>query len=401
MGDSLPPTTSIHRTISHPIPITTRVLSCVHQQLSVMMREIAKHAIRTENVGLVMLRENAVIFTLHARRGGPPDHSHQYHRAVIGLRFVSPTIRRCVWVSTLLFAWLAWTPSLATSARLEIPVFMESIKLSAHFERQYFGVIMKLEGKNIHLLLDTGSRGLAIFRNISGISIRKDEPINIVYLGSVVRGYKAKARIEFAGLYASRQIEIAVGSELDGCCLRQISEIFDGVLGIGSNGDLENPIASIGNRWILDFPRKPDQIGRLILNPDEAEVSQYTMLANVPDTDETFLFRGCLNSATPRLEGCGTMVLDIGSQSIYGYPAADDAVEQVKRTGSFSITVETVNSSSVSWNMDYIEQYDSSDRRLNSDYIQDNRVIMGWPAFSEFSILYDYSRGTIGLRHRN
>jgi len=281
--------------------------------------------------------------------------------------------------------------------RSEIPIYAEIVKIGPNIEEHFFGVNVDLGlNKKTRLILDTGSQGVVLFRNISGALNEGNYPINIRYHGLEVEGHRTSMRINFSGV--TRNVEVAVGDLVRTCCSTSLLEKFDGVLGIGSGGDLENPLSGFAPRWIIDLPRRSDRVGHLILDPRESELGLYTMLSAVSDTYRSFLVHGCLKSLMRQLEECHAIIFDTGSQSIFSSPATA-GVKDILGDGYFMIRLDAKNAGPFTWNVNYVQGSPQQGQSASSSLFV-GRLVLGWTAFRDFSVLYDYDHGTVGIRRR-
>ena len=305
------------------------------------------------------------------------------------------------WRSTacVFFFMIAFKPALAVEPhRLELPVYMKDIKTNSNTDGQLFGVNFDLgNNKKLRLILDAHLSGLILFRNAPPGVVPNESSFRVIYRGILVEGFKTRARVNFPDQTHSSAIEIAVATNVKACCSSSILEEFDGILGLGSSGTLENPVLRFARRWIVDLPKHSNKSGRLILNPIGSEVERYSVLKPAYGG---FLVHGCLRAFSQSLEQCAPTSLDFGSQGIVAYPGGSDPLEDVKRSGYFSISLDALNGAPVSWEVNYVGIASPHDNQADSDEWSGRQVILDWTLFSDFTLLYDYDRGTVGMRRR-
>jgi hypothetical protein len=88
---------------------------------------------------------------------------------------------------------------------------------------------------------------------------------------------------------------------------------FIAILGIGLREErLGHPLEQAGvTRWIVDLPRAPDEVGRLVLNPADDEVARYRWFQFLDGRNEV---AGCITTAASSI--CAPTMIDSGAPGI-------------------------------------------------------------------------------------
>jgi hypothetical protein len=101
-------------------------------------------------------------------------------------------------------------------------------------------------------------------------------------------------------------------------------EGFAAILGIGmADNAVANPLIALGvSRWIVELPRPGDHLaGRLILDPNDDEVSGFTRLGLIPALSERRggvhdALPGCLSRTDTGEKLCGPVMFDTGAPGL-------------------------------------------------------------------------------------
>ncbi len=266
--------------------------------------------------------------------------------------------------SLLIAAPAAAGPALA---RTELPIRDVVQPGGAH----RYAVTIRIAGAPVEVALDTGSTGLRVLPRAlppdalraQGHAVRisynsgtrftgpaidlpvglGDAPDQVV---TVQRIDAVDCREQMPGCAASRVSGEAFGIEGGGVP----GQGFAAIMGIGLQANaVPNPLRTAGaHRWIVELPRPGDGTpGRLILNPDDSELSTYRRFRMTDD--EANHVAGCLALAgEPPI--CGLAEIDTGAPGLR--IASADAHEPVRpgtaaeiaigdSTASLRATVET------------------------------------------------------------
>lgn len=324
-------------------------------------------------------------------------------------------------VALFLAAFLALcsaAPAVAGSpiARVEVPI--RRVVLS-NGERR-FVVTLRIAGREVEAGLDSGSTGLRVLP-------RALPPEAIGAKGEQVR-YSYGSGVTFAGRAISVPVGIGASGDIPvriqrvdklGCkpekpdCagVRVPIETFgiqgDGlqgegfaaILGVGLKDDpVPNTLQALGaRRWIIDLPRPGDAApGRLILNPDDAEIATYRSVKMLSDDGNTIA--GCIAFEAPEKPICGPARLDTGAP---GLRVVDGGRHAPVAQGTPARLV--IGDRSGGFGVDVVIGRREQASRLTFE--QDPRfgqtqLFFGLAPYFAWSILYDPGARTIGLKAR-
>ncbi|WP_420607360.1 hypothetical protein [Novosphingopyxis sp.] len=224
------------------------------------------------------------------------------------------------------------------SAHTDLPIKMIENGRGA----KRFSVTIMVNGEPVEAALDTGSVGLRIVApalpagaKATGRKARIGFNSGVMLEGSAVRVSVAFAGMNAKPVTVQRIDGASCRKEVPRCdaagvklsAFRIMSdgipgEGFSAILGIGLRDDpIGHPLVQVGiDRWIVKLPRTPEEVGHLILNPTDAEVANYRMVALLPHRNE---IEGCLVTATKKL--CAPTAIDSGAPAItlFGTSAED------------------------------------------------------------------------------
>lgn len=229
-------------------------------------------------------------------------------------------------------ALLLSTPALADPppARTELPI--REVDLSDGVRR--YAVTLTIDGQSVDVGLDTGSTGLRVLPRGLGAAGRAAHGEHVTYgygsgtaftgpairvavAAGAVAGTIRVMRIDQVGCLerradcpASKVDPARYGIQGDGLP----GEGFAAILGIRLKHDpVENPLIALGaRRWIVELPRPGVPGGRLILDPDDAEIAAYARIG--VDADGTA--PGCLIGPPAQGKVCGASFFDTGAPGL-------------------------------------------------------------------------------------
>jgi hypothetical protein len=233
----------------------------------------------------------------------------------------------------LLLCALAAAPAIADAgARVELPI--RAVILSDGVRR--YTVTITIGGQQVEVGLDTGSTGLRVLAmalpptlaSAEGLKARYHYGSGVQYSGDAITvpvtigaatGNTKIARIDHvACVGGQRDCPAAAMDPADyrimGDGLK--GEGFGAIMGIGLKSDaVPNPLKAIGiDRWIVELPRPGDGgIGRLILNPTDAEISRYKTFNLIGDGN---LVAGCIVAERGSFRLCAPAMLDSGANGL-------------------------------------------------------------------------------------
>ncbi len=311
------------------------------------------------------------------------------------------------WIALLLLF-----PSVAMAQRAELPV--REVDLSDGARR--YVVTLLLDGKPVAAGLDTGSTGLRVLpralsddaRRDSGPAVQYSYDSGTRFRGQAIRrtlaigdlaGNVRLQRIDQIGCLpdrptcpASRVDAAQFGIQGDG----HPGEGFDAILGIRVKADaVANPFVQLGaRRWIVELPRPGERAGRIILNPDPAELTGFTQIAL--DQDDTIA--ACLVAGRAQRDICERALFDTGAPGlrIIGgarvAPWPDGTPAQVilgdgAATAAMAVVIGRRDQAS---GMFYMPSARPGPARLS----------LGLAPYFHWAVLYDADHAAIGVRQR-
>jgi len=313
----------------------------------------------------------------------------------------------------------------AAAIRAEIPI--ETSVLSNGARR--FAIPVQVGSTRLMASLDTGSTGLRILPGVlaPGDAPRNGEPEIYGYAsGSRYEGVAAEAPLVIGGLKGASTVHIirSIGcyAYLPHCPASRTTldrygiasdglpgEGFKAIVGIDmAPGRVGNPLRALGvSRWIVELPRQGEAVGRLILNPTDAETEGYAMAPlAAPYAHERGgglhdAVPGCLSNSETHARACGPVLLDTGGPSI---ALANPRLESPPWPAGSPIALEVFDDHG---DLAVRAPFTVGDRDLGTRlyFRQDNHVFgtvvyAGVAPYFAYSVLYDARRQRIGLKPR-
>lgn len=177
----------------------------------------------------------------------------------------------------------------------------------------------------------------------------------------------------------------------------QAGQGFTAIIGTGLHADpVGNPLVALGaRRWIIELPHD-GMPGRLVINPDAAEVARYHQFAALGDSNQV---AGCLVRTDTGQRICGPAMLDTGASGLrvqggksaemwpQGTPAA---IALGDGAGALSFPVVIGRREQASGMFAYPLREGSSAVTLN----------LGLAPFFHWSVLFDADARRIGVADR-
>lgn len=320
-------------------------------------------------------------------------------------RTVAARVGEVIRGSALLSAMLAAAPAVAQ--RAELPV--REVDLPNGDRR--FATTITIDGQPVEVGIDTGSTGLRVLpRGLTGPDANAKGPkvsysygagtgfdgqaVTVPLAAGAVSGSARVMRITGVGCTSDRpdcplaHADLsAYGIQGDGIAGRG----FAAILGIRLKHDLiDNPFVQLGvRRWMVELPRTPGETGRIVLNPDDAEVAGYAPV----DVDADGTTAGCLVGPE---KVCGRAFFDSGAAGLRvirsapfrPWPDGTSATITVGAgAGTQSMTVA-------------IGRRDQASGLQGVRTGSDTRLSLGFAPYYHWSVLYDAEHHRIGLKPR-
>jgi hypothetical protein len=310
----------------------------------------------------------------------------------------------------LLAGWLALQPACAL-ARAEVPI--HEVDLPDGMRR--FTIQIEIDGKPLEASLDTGSTGLRVLAPALSDAAQTAKGSSTSYgyeSGAEFRGHILKRPLALGG--AAAPVEL-MRVEAIGCrklmpdCRMKDADVrtfriggdmlpgqgFQAIFGIDFKRiDIDNPLIGLGvARWIVDLPRSPSEVGKLILDPDDGEAAAYKLY----HVDERGMFAGCIFKADEQSRRiCAPTLFDSGAPGIHvvgGKPperwsrGTDVLLAVGDRDATSAIKVT-------------LGRYDQAARFFVEPGPPEQHLSFGLAPYLAWSVLYDPRDKEIGLSPR-
>jgi hypothetical protein len=309
------------------------------------------------------------------------------------------------------------------SIRTEIPI--REVILSDG-ERRY-GVPIKVGSTSIEAGLDSGSTGLRILPGTLAEGDAKGGGADDSYsygAGTKFDGQVGTGSLTIGSLSGSSTMQLiqTVGCRPDmpRCPASRIpiskfgiqgsglpGEGFRAILGVNmAKADAESPLPAIGaSRWIIELPRPGSGVpGKIVLNPSDDELKGFVLLPIISDFRDQKgglhdAVKGCILNDTSKDKACGALLMDTGAPGIAvdngklgfkpwpnGTPAT---LAFYSATGLAAMEQFTVG------NYQHASRLSFEDGPTNGI-----SIFAGLSPYFAFDVLYDPSKGMIGLKPR-
>ena len=297
------------------------------------------------------------------------------------------------------------TPALAQ--RTTLPVRMVELP---NGDRR-FTTTLVIDGKPVEVGIDTGSTGLRVLpRGLGAASLGKRGP-RITYSYGAGTGFDGEsiavsvgAGVLTGSVKLMRITGVGCVTDHPDCPVAHLDletygiqgdgipgQGFAAILGIRLKADtVANPFEQLGvKRWIVELPRDPSQEGRIVLDPDAADLATYARI-NV-DADGTT--PGCLVGPQKL---CGRAFFDSGAAGL-----------RVLRATAFQpwpngtpATIEVGSAAQRQAMTVTIGRRDEASALLHEPGGPDTRLSLGFAPYFHWSVLYDAERHQIGVKPR-
>ncbi|WP_425229739.1 hypothetical protein [Sphingomonas sp.] len=291
--------------------------------------------------------------------------------------------------------------------RVELPV--REVDLPNGDRR--FATTLQIDGRAVEVGIDTGSTGLRVLPRALGPAGAAAHGSRVTYSYGAGTGFAGSAvdvavaagavagtirvmRIEAVGCTATHpdcpvaHADLAAyGVQGDGIA----GQGFAAILGIRLQHDeIANPFEQLGvRRWIVELPTSGTQPGRVILNPDDAEVAAYARV----DVDAAGTTPVCLQGPE-RI--CARGFFDSGAAGLRVIRAAP-----FRPWPNGTPTTITVGSGGAAQQMAVtIGRRDQASALLYAPGGGDTRLSLGFAPYFHWSVLYDAAAHQIGLKAR-
>lgn len=295
----------------------------------------------------------------------------------------------------------------ALAQRAELPV--HEVDLPNGDRR--FATTITIDGQPVEVGIDTGSTGLRVLPRGLGASGAAAKGPKLSYSYGAGTGFDGEAiTVPVAAGAVSGQVKLmritavgcvgghpdcpvahadlsAYGIQGDGIAGRG----FAAILGIRLKRDpIDNPFVQLGvHRWIVELPRTPGESGRIVLNPDDAEVAGYAPV----EIDADGTTAGCLVGPD---RVCGRAFLDSGAAGLRVIRAAP-----LRPWPNGTPATITVGSGAAAQSMAVtIGRRDQASGLRYAPGGPDTRLSLGFAPYYHWSVLYDAEHHRIGFKPR-
>jgi hypothetical protein len=274
-----------------------------------------------------------------------------------------------------------------------------------------FATTLTIDGRPVEVGIDTGSTGLRLLpRGLSGSADAEKGPqisysygagtafdgraISVSIAAGTVAGPVRVMRITAVGCsFARPDCPVAhtdlstYGIQGDGIA----GQGFAAILGIRLKRDvIANPFEQLGvRRWIIELPRTAAEQGRIVLNPDDAELAGYARL----DLDRDGTMPGCL-VGPERI--CGRAFFDSGAAGLRVIRAAPFRSWPDGTPATIQLGTDATRQSMAV----IIGRRDQASGMLHAPGGADTRLSLGLAPFFRWSVLYDADKHQIGVKLR-
>ena len=311
-----------------------------------------------------------------------------------------------------LFAGLAMLAIPAAAQRIEVPI--KAVTMTSGAPR--YTVDLQINGHPIEAALDTGSTGLRVlaasvpdargggdavrYRFNAGVELAGSAVKVMLGIGTLPAGQARVARIDT--VKCVQRLPDCPAEGADPAAFRIMSDGIPGqgfvaIIGIGMRHDVvENPLVQPGiKRWIVDLPRPGATApGRLILNPDNAEVARYRQFDMLPNTN---MIAGCVTAADKKV--CAPALLDSGSAGIKIRGGTDSDIIAPRTPATISIG-DAKQTASITVEIGRRDQLTMM--RLYPPGTPGERLLsLGVAPYLRWSILYDFPGHRVGVADRS
>ena len=328
-------------------------------------------------------------------------------------------------------ACLAATPVLAgAQERLALPITQTQLPDG---DIRYAVPVSIGGGQPIQALLDTGSTGLRVINGSTGGGYYQNTGTASLYIygsGERLGGTIGLSEVGFGSASTAAPVPIELVNSIScmafapDCAAAKLSladfgiggdgiagQGFQAILGIGlmptGATDTSNPLPAAGApRWIVQLPLPGSaEPGALILNPSTAEAQDFQSFPLSPSATRAGQSAGwldtlpaCLNNISTGQKLCGPALLDTGAPGIIAYQQGVDESPLWSPGDQTALQFATPGDGSLTLPF-------AADRVFGSGLLQappngGPAVVAGVLPFFAYSVLYDATAGSIGLKLR-
>lgn len=274
-----------------------------------------------------------------------------------------------------------------------------------------FTTTLVIDGKRVVVGIDTGSTGLRVLpRGLGAAALGKRGPritysygagtgfegetVTVAIAAGPLAGSAKVMRITGVGCVANHpdcpvaHLDLATyGIQGDGIP----DQGFAAILGIRLKADaIANPFEQPGvRRWLVELPRDPSQEGRIVLDPDAADLAGYARI----DVDADGTTPGCLIGPQ---KVCGRAFFDSGAAGLRvmraavfrPWPNGTPATIEVGSGGQRQTMTVTIG------------RRDEASALLPEPGGAETRLSLGLAPYFHWSVLYDAEHRQIGVKTR-
>lgn len=314
---------------------------------------------------------------------------------------------------TLVIGLLALCCAAPAVARTELPV--REVVLSDGARR--YATTLRIDGRDVVVGIDTGSVGLRVLARALGDTARAARGNDTAYSygsGAAFQGPAIRVGVSagtVGGQIAIMRIDrIGCAERRPDCPVGKVDPAHYGIQGDGlpdqgfaailgirlTKGDpVPNPFTALGvKRWIVELPRSGEAAGRIVLDPDDADLAAYARIR----VDAAGMTPGCLVGPPALGLICGDTYFDTGAPGLRIFAARPPA-PWPNGTAASLVVGEGRTTQSAAVTIGRREQATGMfvEARPNA---QRTQLSLGLAPYFIWSVLYDAGRGEIGLKPR-
>lgn len=311
----------------------------------------------------------------------------------------------------------------AISKRVIVPV--HQTVLSNDIIR--YSIPITIGGTKLEGMLDTGSPGIRILPVVTKNSdLKLTNRITTEHYGSGValKGVIAQAEVVIGNIESKNLINIAAvetvmcDSQHPKCAASRISQQnyrigggstgkgFKAIIGVNlaANGRVNNPLPRLGvTKWIIILPKPGEKNpGNLILNPDKADLTGYTLFQLDTTSNPRDGISACITNLRTNKQVCGPAILDTGA------PGVHVVTNEIKKKKlRFKVGDEgQIKFSNQTGDLPPMKFKESPKGAahikvsLPKKHQPDNAIYAGILPFFTYSVFYDSEHDIIGLKLR-
>lgn len=312
-----------------------------------------------------------------------------------------------------LLSFIAAQSAAALAQRVEIPI--REVDLSDGMRR--YTVALVIDGKPVEAALDTGSSGLRVLapRLSDAAQAAQGHVSSYGYeSGAEFKGQVIRLPVAMGVLSANAELMRvdAIGCRrekpncpMGGADLKTFGIMGDMLPGQGfaaifgtamNHNDIDNPLVELGvRRWIVELPRQAGETGKLVLNPDDAEMANFRRF----QVDDRGMLSGCLTAAARQSQRiCAPAIFDSGAPGIHVVGGDLPTPQQWPRGTDVTLALGDQRSS-VGINVT-LGRRDQAAGFFIEPGPPRQHLAFGIAPYLAWSVLYDASRREIGVAPR-